>query len=242
MIKFFRNIRKQLLTENKTGKPVSRTGRYFKYAIGEIILVMIGVLLAIQANNLNEARKKNESVANVNSRIISDIERNIQSANILIAQYKDMEYLYKKVLNDSISESLLNEGLENLTTGIILFEYDKTGIERLKGLELQDDNSVEIIRIYESANLHINASVEIIESNIRRNLIEWRDTYDWFQKYVKFELDDEAKDYFVNSQDYKNKVSYSYMCIYQSYIPTIENFILELKNWKKNNIEKINEG
>ena len=234
MIKFFRKIRQKTLAENKLGK-------YLMYALGEIILVMIGVLLAMQANNLNENRKKNENVANVHSRIISDIDRNIQSANILIAQYEDMEYVYKKVLNDSISESLLLQGLQNLTTGIILYEYDKTGIDRLKTLELQDNRSIEIIRIYESANLHINASKEIIESNIRSNLIEWRDKYDWFQKYVKYELDEEAKEYFINTQDYKNKVAYSYLCIYESYIPGIENFISELKNWKQNNLEIITE-
>ena len=47
MIKFFRNIRKNLLNEGKTTK-------YFKYAIGEIILVVIGILIALQINNWNE--------------------------------------------------------------------------------------------------------------------------------------------------------------------------------------------
>ena len=56
MIKFFNKIRKQLLDENKTGKPAYRTGRYLKYAIGEIILVMIGILLALQVNNWNQSR------------------------------------------------------------------------------------------------------------------------------------------------------------------------------------------
>ena len=50
MIKLFRNIRQNLLMENKTGK-------YFKYAIGEIILVVIGILIALQLNNLNEIYK-----------------------------------------------------------------------------------------------------------------------------------------------------------------------------------------
>ncbi len=50
MIKFFRKIRQNLLTENKTGK-------YFKYAIGEIILVVIGILIALQTNNWNENNK-----------------------------------------------------------------------------------------------------------------------------------------------------------------------------------------
>lgn len=50
MIKFFRHIRKSLLMENKTGK-------YFKYAIGEIVLVVIGILIALQINNWNENKK-----------------------------------------------------------------------------------------------------------------------------------------------------------------------------------------
>jgi len=49
MIKFFRHIRKSLLMENKTSK-------YFKYAIGEIVLVVIGILIALQINNWNQKR------------------------------------------------------------------------------------------------------------------------------------------------------------------------------------------
>jgi hypothetical protein len=50
MIKFFRKIRQNLLMKNKTGK-------YLKYAIGEIFLVVIGIFIALQLNNWNENRK-----------------------------------------------------------------------------------------------------------------------------------------------------------------------------------------
>lgn len=50
MIKLFRNIRKNLLNEGKTSK-------YFKYAIGEIFLVVIGILIALSINNWNENSK-----------------------------------------------------------------------------------------------------------------------------------------------------------------------------------------
>ena len=52
MIKFFRNIRKDLMEQNNTGK-------YLKYAIGEILLVMVGILLALQVSNWNAKRQKN---------------------------------------------------------------------------------------------------------------------------------------------------------------------------------------
>ncbi|MDG5493031.1 DUF6090 family protein [Psychroserpens sp. SPM9] len=49
------------MKKNKTGKPASRTGRYFKYAIGEIILVVIGILIALSINNWNEKQKEKKS-------------------------------------------------------------------------------------------------------------------------------------------------------------------------------------
>jgi hypothetical protein len=57
MIKLFRKIRYDLMAKHKTGK-------YFKYAIGEIILVVIGILIALSINNWNETQKEkhNESV------------------------------------------------------------------------------------------------------------------------------------------------------------------------------------
>ena len=57
MIKFFRNIRQNLIMENKTSK-------YLKYAVGEIVLVVIGILIALQINNWNE-QKNEEKNANV---------------------------------------------------------------------------------------------------------------------------------------------------------------------------------
>lgn len=50
MIHFFRRIRQKLITEGKLSK-------YLIYALGEIALVMIGILLALQVNNWNESRK-----------------------------------------------------------------------------------------------------------------------------------------------------------------------------------------
>ena len=49
MLKFFRRIRQKLIAENKVGK-------YLIYAIGEIVLVVIGILIALWINNWNEGK------------------------------------------------------------------------------------------------------------------------------------------------------------------------------------------
>ncbi len=70
MIKFFRKIRQNLLTENKFGK-------YLTYAIGEIILVVIGILIALSINNWNEENKKKAlMITNIKS-IAEDIQADI---------------------------------------------------------------------------------------------------------------------------------------------------------------------
>jgi len=81
MIKFFRKIRQNLLSEGKTGK-------YLKYAFGEIVLVMVGILLALQVNNWNELRKKEKAEIQLYHKIIADlnteyavIERKIRDFN-----------------------------------------------------------------------------------------------------------------------------------------------------------------
>ncbi len=65
MIKFFRQIRLKSM-ENK------KTSRYFKYAIGEIILVVIGILIALQINNWNENRKQLNQQYFLLQQILSD--------------------------------------------------------------------------------------------------------------------------------------------------------------------------
>ena len=63
-----------MLTENKFSK-------YLLYAIGEIILVVIGILIALQVNNLNEVRKSNLELDKINQNLIQEFESNQKALN-----------------------------------------------------------------------------------------------------------------------------------------------------------------
>ena len=66
MIKFFSKIRQRLLTENKFSK-------YLVYAIGEIVLVVVGILIALTINNKNENSKNQELVSIYKAELVNDL-------------------------------------------------------------------------------------------------------------------------------------------------------------------------
>lgn len=78
MIKFFRRVRQQLLSENKFSK-------YIIYAIGEILLVVIGILIALNINNTNEIKKQRAKELHYLNNIKSDLKMNIAHLDTYIA-------------------------------------------------------------------------------------------------------------------------------------------------------------
>ncbi|WP_431157814.1 DUF6090 family protein [Winogradskyella poriferorum] len=105
MIKFFRKIRQRLLSENKFSE-------YLLYAIGEIILVVIGILIALQINNWNERRKIEQSGKEYIKEIYKDLKIEITNIdeilNSLSEQYDGTEYILNvfesknKVVTDTV--------------------------------------------------------------------------------------------------------------------------------------------
>jgi hypothetical protein len=72
MINFFRRIRQNLLVENKIGA-------YFKYAIGEIVLVVIGILIALQINNWNEEKQRVGKEYEIMTSLAQDFKINLSN-------------------------------------------------------------------------------------------------------------------------------------------------------------------
>ena len=68
MIRFFRKIRQGLLTENKFSK-------YILYAVGEIVLVVIGILIALQVNTWNQHRISH----NLELKLLKDLKRDLET-------------------------------------------------------------------------------------------------------------------------------------------------------------------
>ena len=103
MIKFFRKTRQNLLNEGKTSK-------YIKYAIGEIILVVIGILIALQINNWNKEKNQRGVEQSILTNLKEDFNKNQQEIEVLIfANHKYHRNLNKfiEVLTSSPKETII---------------------------------------------------------------------------------------------------------------------------------------
>ena len=172
MIKFFRRIRLDLMKKNKTGK-------YLKYAIGEILLVVIGILIALSINNWNENRKRqNEELI-----LLADIKNNLETtltsfrsdtiynANTIV-QYNKIEYYIDHDLPYS-SELDSVFGILTFWSGPTITETAYNTLQS-KGLDLIKNEALkqDIIKMYEEVLKKLLTDYENAESKLSEIIVE----------------------------------------------------------------------
>jgi len=108
MIKFFRKIRQNLLREN-------RLGNYILYALGEIILVVIGILIALQINNWNEHQKQLKLESEYYCRLAEDVILDKEQMSNLLSLADDR----LKASNDAV-RLLLKEEVKKVDAGNLI--------------------------------------------------------------------------------------------------------------------------
>jgi len=132
MIKFFRKIRYNLMEQNKTGK-------YFKYAIGEIILVVIGILIALYLNNLNEQNTIHKQQENYLILVKREMMSNLKSLAIENEQLSQAINGSRKILNiastdvklETIPESELSKTIASTFSSDIIIKYENGALNQI---------------------------------------------------------------------------------------------------------------
>jgi hypothetical protein len=130
MIKLFRKIRQKLLTENKFSK-------YLIYAIGEIILVVIGIFIAIQLNNLNEERKQTNKENEYYCKLLEDIQQDLIQIDKLIVESEiriesSNQFLSLVQQENLNSKRIANKMLEAISLVTYTFKPNIAAFEDIK--------------------------------------------------------------------------------------------------------------
>lgn len=102
MIKFFRRIRQNMIKENKISK-------YILYALGEILLVVVGILLALQFNSWNTNSKELVKEEWYLNNILDDIHYQTQTMDMIEAEYDNAIIAAKSILKTYYKKGSFNE-------------------------------------------------------------------------------------------------------------------------------------
>lgn len=148
MIKFFRLIRMRLISENKFS-------RYLIYAIGEIALVMIGILLALQVNNWNEHRKSKIEERDILQRLQLDLIDDIKTLQYQLDFKKDMIESYKICL-DILSEEKFATKEEFMNHFSSILQVGAVKLNMTTFNNLQTTGQIRLIKSNELADNIVN--------------------------------------------------------------------------------------
>ncbi len=170
MIKFFRKIRQNLLSESKFGK-------YLTYAIGEIILVVIGILIALSINNWNEERKNRAFEKEILEQIRANLNKDKIRLESVRHNFKNAMISTDKVLN---SEWTTNEqdSLKYWLSDIVRFDRfqpltNAFEVAKSKGLDLISNKQLrfDIGAYYDDEIIRVVKAIEDIEETFKEDWI-----------------------------------------------------------------------
>lgn len=215
MIKFFRKIRYDLMEKNKTGK-------YIKYAIGEIVLVVVGILIALQINNWNENRKEKRNLNQVYRQIQKDLQTDTLEVLRIIDIYKEKNKRLTDIIErnipisyyDTINESNYSKCkkcIDDVANAELFQNLDK-GYQLFKSLNIDQNNKTDSLSFkidtfykeYDATFLDINK----ILLNLVNEKIDDNQKYDWFIEWSVLEREKYNKNfvtYIFENEDYRSK-------------------------------------
>lgn len=171
MIKFFRKIRFDLIQKQQTAK-------YFKYAIGEIILVVIGILIALQVNNWNETRLEQKRIKQYAKSLIQDLKSDIDMLKVSQFQAeKKHRYIdsLRQYVNLTPFADLSNTDLYVIAHDIMYrpYKWNRSTLNELKSSGalryIYNDSLQKKLVAYESFSNHLDEDFDFDKVNAQKS-------------------------------------------------------------------------
>ena len=229
MIKFFRKTRQNLIMKKQTAN-------YFKYAIGEIALVVIGILIAVGINDWSETRKQKQELQNIYTIIAKDLKNDRTHIDKIINQYQQRDSILRRILDGKMTKEDY-KNCEKCTKVIIGYEdltINKSGYHLLAKYNNNSKSNIDtlqqkIMQFYTKQLVELHADDVIIAEDLRSNYKDWKNNYSWYADFIYNKNLDGFIEYAINNPDYKNRVANFYFLHLKVYVPILKNFNKEAK-------------
>lgn len=179
MINFFSRIRKKLADDNR---PLN----YLKYAIGEILLVVIGILIALQINNWNEDQKTKAQIKNSLKALKNDLAQDTllikERLPFIIEQYQLNESLRARVANpgatiDTLIQVMRYEFNPNWSVQIIYNTNTYNSLNQTGLIELISDTLRAKIKNFYNKKFSLKNRVEKTTNDYQEKITSYVNTY-----------------------------------------------------------------
>ena len=227
MISIFRKIRKTFFS--------NKISQYLLYAVGEIILVMIGILLALQVNNWNEKRKQVIELNSILHTISNDMVVDTTGAAVIIKFYEENSKNSANIINGEITMDNYKEypSCFGLVTTYQPFNIQRNGFERLKLISetvsmKQDSLLNTITSIYSQFIPLLDKSNDRMETEIMTNFKDYK-KYDWFVDLFQGNPTKDLIEYFVLSEDYRKRVTSHNVLAARNHLALTKQYTLNAK-------------
>ena len=189
----------------------NRVGKYLLYAMGEIVLVIVGILIALQINNLNELRKNEDRIKAILLDVQRDLSADLDDLETTIAIYEQKDSLVNLALSDTLTEQdyQQNPQLIMLLTTYTAFESKDNAYQNLmRNSDFIPNQYNELVpkldRIYLENTISIKRIQNEIEELVNSTLREWSDNHTWYKDLNLGRYNPDFVDFFLNDPYYKN--------------------------------------
>lgn len=204
---------------------------YLVYGVGEIILVVIGILIAVSINNWNEERQKRNELKNIYTIVKQDLENDLAEIKEVLEFYEARKPLFQNVLEDSVTRTdyIYNPTYYFLILGFPEISFDKRGFNllseyRSNNEHIQDTLVTEIIDFYTDRLLEIKIDDDFRAEDFKDNYFFWKNTFPWWASYIMRKDVTGFLDYALNDPDYKNRVANAHFLAYDVFLPELNIF------------------
>ncbi|MCE7990413.1 MAG: hypothetical protein HEP71_00480 [Roseivirga sp.] len=207
MLRFFRQLRQKVLKDNKVTK-------YLLYALGEVVLVIIGILIAVSLNNANEARKQDKKIRTTLSLAQQEIRNAVNISTRIISFYAQKDSLVRYALTTELSaaELKVNRDLLFLIKTEMRLTLENDAYHTL--VKLSDDLPEKYTGTLEKLKSTYQGRwpfVEQAQNELADKILAYNEEdvkeAPWASDYLTGNITDEAIDYFLNDFRHKNRIA-----------------------------------